>query len=121
MPADVRDREGGNVSEHIPEDVATLIEEVDTFIETDVRPLEAEGDNARFFDHRREYARTDFDAGGIPSGEWEALLEEMVARADRAGLWRYALPDELGGRGGANPHPGRLARPPQPHPTRAPH
>ena len=26
----------------------------------------------------------------------------MVARADRAGLWRYALPEELGGRGGSN-------------------
>ena len=26
----------------------------------------------------------------------------MVERADRAGLWRYALPQELGGRGGSN-------------------
>ena len=77
-------------------DVADLIEEVDAFIAAEVRPLEAEGDNARFFDHRREHARTDWDNGGIPSAEWEALLEEMVARADRAGLWRYALPEELG-------------------------
>jgi alkylation response protein AidB-like acyl-CoA dehydrogenase len=90
------------VSEQIPDDVAALLEEVDAFIAAEVRPLEAEGDNARFFDHRREYARTDFEADGIPRREWEDLLEEMMARADRAGLWRYALPEELGGRGGSN-------------------
>jgi alkylation response protein AidB-like acyl-CoA dehydrogenase len=89
-------------SEAVPADVAGLIEEVDAFIAAEIRPLEAEGDNARFFDHRREYARTDFERGGIPSEDWEALLEEMVVRADRAGLWRYALPEELGGRGGSN-------------------
>jgi alkylation response protein AidB-like acyl-CoA dehydrogenase len=90
------------VSEQIPEDVSALLEEVDAFIDAEVRPLEAEGDNARFFDHRREHARTDFDAGGIPRREWEDLLEEMVSRADQAGLWRYALPEELGGRCGSN-------------------
>jgi acyl-CoA dehydrogenase len=90
------------MSEELPAEVAALIEEVDAFIESEIRPLEAEGDNARFFDHRREHARTDFERGGVPSAEWEALLEEMVSRADRAGLWRFALPEELGGRGGSN-------------------
>jgi acyl-CoA dehydrogenase len=90
------------VSEAAPDDVTALIEEIDAFIAAEIRPLEAEGDNARFFDHRREYARTDFEAGGIPRREWEDLLEEMVRRADEAGLWRYALPEELGGRGGSN-------------------
>jgi alkylation response protein AidB-like acyl-CoA dehydrogenase len=90
------------MSEELPQEIAALIEEVDAFIESEVRPLEAEGDNARFFDHRREQSRTDFERGGIPSREWEELLEEMVARADRAGLWRYALPAELGGRDGSN-------------------
>ncbi len=47
-------------------------------------------------------ARTDFEAGGIPSRDWEDLLEEAMARADRAGLWRYPLPAELGGRDGTN-------------------
>ena len=84
------------------EEIQGLLQEIDAFIEDEVRPLEAEGENARFFDHRREYARTDFEAGGIPRREWEDLLEEMVERADRAGLWRYALPEELGGRGGSN-------------------
>ena len=31
----------------------------------------------RFFDHRREWARTDFDKGGLPRAEWEALLRKM--------------------------------------------
>jgi alkylation response protein AidB-like acyl-CoA dehydrogenase len=90
------------VKEELPQDVADLLREIDAFIEAEIRPLEAEDDNARFFDHRREHSRTDFEHGGIPRPEWEALLEEMVARADRAGLFRYALPAELGGRGGSN-------------------
>jgi alkylation response protein AidB-like acyl-CoA dehydrogenase len=90
------------VKEELPQDVADLLQEIDAFIEAEIRPLEAEDDNARFFDHRREHSRTDFENGGIPRREWEALLDEMVARADRAGLFRYALPEELGGRGGSN-------------------
>jgi acyl-CoA dehydrogenase len=90
------------VTEDLPPDVTGLLEEIDAFIAAEIRPLEGEGDNARFFDHRREYARTDFEAGGIPRAEWEELLQEMVERADRARLWRYALPEELGGRGGSN-------------------
>jgi alkylation response protein AidB-like acyl-CoA dehydrogenase len=90
------------MNEDLPQEVVALIEEVDAFIASEIRPLEAEADNARFFDHRREHARTDFAAGGIPHREWEELLERMVERADRAGLWRYALPTELGGGGGSN-------------------
>jgi acyl-CoA dehydrogenase len=90
------------MNEDLPDDVVALIEEVDAFIAAEVRPLEAEADNVRFFDHRREHARTDFAADGIPSRDWEELLERMVERADRAGLWRYGLPAELGGRGGSN-------------------
>jgi len=90
------------MNEYVPAEMSGLIEEVDAFIASEIRPLESQADNARFFDHRREHARTDFAAGGIPSAEWEALLEQMVARADRAGLWRYGLPAELGGRGGSN-------------------
>ena len=90
------------MSEELPAEIVDLLEEVDAFIAAQVRPLEEADDNARFFDHRREYARTDFAAGGVPSAEWEALLEQMVERADRAGLWRYGLPEELGGRGGTN-------------------
>jgi len=90
------------MNEDLPAEITELLREVDAFIASEVRPLEAAGDNARFFDHRREYARTDFQAGGVPSAEWESLLEQMMERADRAGLWRFGLPRELGGRGGSN-------------------
>jgi alkylation response protein AidB-like acyl-CoA dehydrogenase len=90
------------VNDDLPPDIGALLEEIDAFIEAEIEPLEREDDNARFFDHRREYSRTDYENGGIPSREWEALLEQMMDRADRAGLWRYALPEELGGRGGSN-------------------
>ena len=89
------------MTDQLPADILALLEEVDAFIAAEVRPLEQADDNARFFDHRREYARTDFAGGGQPSAEWEALLEQMMERADRAGLWRFALPQELGGRGGS--------------------
>jgi acyl-CoA dehydrogenase len=90
------------MTEDLPAEIVELLEEVDAFIAEKIRPLEEEGDNVRFFDHRREYARTDWEAGGVPSADWEDLLEQMVALADRAGLWRYGLPEELGGRGGSN-------------------
>ena len=86
----------------LPPEMAALLEEVDTFIRNEIEPLELEEDNMRFFDHRREHSRTDFERGGIPSEEWEALLEQMMDLADQAGLWRFGLPQELGGRGGSN-------------------
>jgi alkylation response protein AidB-like acyl-CoA dehydrogenase len=86
----------------IPADIQALLERIDAFIEAEIKPLEAADDNIRFFDHRREWARTDFDNGGIPRREWYALLGEMRRRADAAGLLRWALPEELGGSGGSN-------------------
>jgi len=84
----------------IPEDIQAFIAELDAFIEREIKPLEQ--DNIQFFDHRREYARTDFENGGVPRREWEELLGEMRRRADAAGFLRYALPERLGGRGGSN-------------------
>jgi len=86
----------------IPVDLAAYLTELDEFIEREIRPLEQQGDNVRFFDHRREDARTDWDRGGLPSREWEALLAEAVRRADAAGHYRYAFPAEYGGRDGTN-------------------
>ena len=91
-----------DLTAEVPAEIGAVIEEIDAFIEAEIRPLEREGDNARFFDHRREIARTDFERGGIPGTEWEDLLIEAQRRADAAGLLRYALPEELGGRGGSN-------------------
>jgi alkylation response protein AidB-like acyl-CoA dehydrogenase len=86
----------------LPDDILDFIERVDAFIESDIRPLEAEDDNIRFFDHRREDSRTDWDRGGLPSEEWEALLREVCTRADAAGIYRYAYPKEYGGLDGSN-------------------
>ncbi|MGW6730165.1 acyl-CoA dehydrogenase family protein [Nocardia sp. NPDC055029] len=74
-----------------------LLVRIDEFIESEIRPLENQDDNQRFFDHRREWARTDFDNGGLPRSEWLDLLREMKRRADKAGFLRHDLPVELGG------------------------
>lgn len=86
----------------IPADVQAKLEELDAFIESEIKPLENQDDNIRFFDHRREWARTDFENDGQPRPEWEALLREMRNRADAAGHLRYGLPERMGGGGGSN-------------------
>ncbi|TRD11090.1 acyl-CoA dehydrogenase family protein [Erythrobacter insulae] len=86
----------------IPADLAAYLDELDAFIEAEIKPLEQQDDNIRFFDHRREYARTDFEAGGLPREEWEALLREATVRADKAGHWRFSAPKQYGGKDGSN-------------------
>ena len=86
----------------IPQDLADYLDELDAFIEAEIRPLEQMDDNIRFFDHRREDARTDWDRGGLPNEVWESLLGEARRRADRAGHYRYPFPAEYGGRDGSN-------------------
>ncbi|GAO39133.1 putative acyl-CoA dehydrogenase [Sphingomonas changbaiensis NBRC 104936] len=86
----------------IPREITDYLAELDAFIEAEIKPLEAADDNIRFFDHRREHARTDWDRGGLPRAEWEALLAEMRRRADAAGHYRFAIPAEFGGRDGSN-------------------
>jgi len=86
----------------VPAGITDLLARLDAFIAEEIVPLEQENDNVRFFDHRREWARTDFEAGGLPRPEWEELLDEMRRRADRAGFLRLALPAELGGQDAGN-------------------
>jgi alkylation response protein AidB-like acyl-CoA dehydrogenase len=86
----------------IPGEIQKTLDELDAFIAAEIKPLEEENDNIRFFDHRREWARTDFENGGVPRKEWEELLTEMRRRADRAGWLRLALPAEFGGRDASN-------------------
>lgn len=76
--------------------------ELDRFIEQQIKPLEERDDNIRFFDHRREHARTDWDNQGLPRKEWEALLKETVDLAEAAGHYRYALPAQYGGQDGSH-------------------
>lgn len=86
----------------LPQDLVDYLAELDDFIEREIKPLEEADDNIRFFDHRREDARTDWDRGGLPSEEWEALLRKMRDVADAAGHYRYAFPAEYGGKDGTN-------------------
>jgi acyl-CoA dehydrogenase len=86
----------------LPPELAGYLVELDEFIEREIKPLEQENDNIRFFDHRREDARTDWDRGGLPNRDWEALLGEARRRADAAGHYRYPFPVEYGGQGGTN-------------------
>ncbi len=86
----------------LPPELTAYLGELDDFIARDIAPLQAQDDNERFFDHRREWARTDFDNGGLPRPEWEALLGQARQRADRAGHLRFALPAEFGGKDGSN-------------------
>lgn len=84
-------------SERLPE----LIETIDAFIARELKPLESRDDNQRFFDHRREHARTDWERDGQPSAAWEALLAEARELSRAAGFLGLALPAEYGG-GDAN-------------------
>jgi acyl-CoA dehydrogenase len=86
----------------IPKELADYLKELDDFIEKVIKPLENQDDNIRFFDHRREDARTDWAKGGLPREEWEQLLHKTKRLADEAGHYRYAFPKEYGGRNGTN-------------------
>ncbi len=83
-------------------ELTAYLAELDAFIEAEIKPIENRDDNMRFFDHRREYARTDWDAGGLPKHEWEELLTEARQVADKAGHYRFAWPVDMGGKGGSN-------------------
>jgi acyl-CoA dehydrogenase len=86
----------------LPAHLSAYLAELDAFIEAKIKPLQASDDNERFFDHRREWARTDFDRDGLPRPEWEALLKQARDLADAAGHYRYAWPRSMGGREGSH-------------------
>jgi alkylation response protein AidB-like acyl-CoA dehydrogenase len=81
----------------LPSELIAYLERLDDFISRQITPLQNKDDNNRFFDHRREHARTDWDNQGLPRPEWEALLHETQRLADEAGFWRFSLPREYGG------------------------
>ena len=86
----------------IPEKLQSYLDELDRFIEQEIKPLEEANDNIRFFDHRREDARTDWERNGLPNEDCEALLAQAKRVADAAGHYRYPLPEEYGGSNGTN-------------------
>lgn len=80
-----------------PPDLQDYISKVDKFITSTILPLQYKDDNNRFFDHRREPSRTQWDKGGLPSPEWEQLLTQARKLADEAGFYRFPMPKEYGG------------------------
>ncbi|MEC9286023.1 MAG: acyl-CoA dehydrogenase family protein [Pseudomonadota bacterium] len=86
----------------IPEDIEALLKRLDIFIDDVIKPLEQTDDNERFFDHRREDARTDWERDGLPNEAWETLLDKAKRLADDAGFYRYPFPKQYGGMDGTN-------------------
>ncbi|RDW87400.1 hypothetical protein BP5796_03094 [Coleophoma crateriformis] len=92
----------GTISFSLPPDLLQYLSSLDAFISSQIDPLQHRDDNNRFFDHRREHARTDWDHGGLPRSDWEDLLRACRKLADDAGFYRFCLPEEYGGRNGGN-------------------
>src|SRR5260221_8144267 len=86
----------------LPADLVAYLAELDQFIAREIKPIEAADDNIRFFDHRREWARTDFENGGLPRHEGEALLRRVKNLAEDAGHLRFAIPKHYRGKDGSN-------------------
>jgi alkylation response protein AidB-like acyl-CoA dehydrogenase len=84
----------------LPSDLMEYIRKLDTFIKLKILPIQQE--NIRFFDHRREPSRTQWDNRGLPTEEWEGLLTRARVIADEAGFFRFSLPREYGGQDGSN-------------------
>jgi alkylation response protein AidB-like acyl-CoA dehydrogenase len=81
----------------LPLDLKAYISRLDTFINTTILPLQHSNDNNRFFDHRRESSRTQWDNQGLPTQEWEDLLVQARKLADEAGFFRFPMPKQFGG------------------------
>ena len=63
----------------IPQSIEDYLVVLDDFIEREIKPLEAQDDNIRFFDHRREHARTDWDREGCPAKNGRSCCGKCVA------------------------------------------
>ncbi|KXJ90197.1 acyl-CoA dehydrogenase/oxidase [Microdochium bolleyi] len=81
----------------LPADLQEYISKLDGFITAEILPLQHRDDNNRFFDHRREPSRTQWDNGGLPTPEWEQLLAQARGLADAAGFYRFPIPRAYGG------------------------
>ncbi|KAJ5758982.1 hypothetical protein N7520_006138 [Penicillium odoratum] len=81
----------------LPAELKSHLQSIDSFINSIIIPLQHAEDNNRFFDHRREHSRTDWDNDGNPRPEWETLLSRARQLSDEAGFYRFALPKQYGG------------------------
>src|ERR1700691_4929686 len=86
----------------LPLELQAYLAELDRFVDAEIKPLEARDDKIRFFDNRREWARTDFDKGVLPRPEWEWLAQQAAHLAGRAGHLRFSAAKRWGGQDGSN-------------------
>lgn len=75
-----RARTVANMNFELPSELKAHIQSIDSFIQSSILPLQNTNDNNRFFDHRREHARTDWDQNGNPRPEWEVLLSKSYIK-----------------------------------------
>ena len=79
---------------NLPPELVAYLGELDEFIENKIKPLERKDDNIRFFDHRREWARTDWDQGGLPrqraAGGAHRAQPDPGQRAQPQRRWQHA-------------------------------
>lgn len=87
---------------NLPDELHEYISKLDAFIQHTILPLQHVDDNSRFFDHRREPSRTQWDNQGLPTPAWEALLSQARNLADKAGFYRFPTPKQYGGQGHAD-------------------
>lgn len=69
----------------LPQALTAHLHSIDSFIQSKILPLQHSNNNNRFFDHRREFARTDWDHDGIPRKEWEDLLRKFKLTSQKIG------------------------------------
>ena len=73
------------LSPELPPGLVSHLKGLDSFIHAKILPLQHADDNNRFFDYRREYARTDWERDGIPRREWEDLLRKISTQYNPLG------------------------------------
>ncbi len=56
----------------MPAEITAKLAELDAFVEAEIKPLERE--NIQYFDHRREWARTDWENDGRMNLQWRAVV-----------------------------------------------
>ena len=86
----------------LPSDLVAYLKTLDEFIAAEIVPLQSIDDNDRFFDHRREHSRTDWDNQGLPRAQWEELTRLVREKATAAGHYRLGLPVQFGGKAASN-------------------
>ena len=104
----------------IPKDLQEYLAELDEFIEREIKPLEEQDDNIRFFDHRREDARTDWDRGGLPNERVGAAPARGAPPRRRGRPLPLPVPEGVRGPGRHQPRHGDHPRAPRAQGPRPP-